>query len=234
MSMSLKIIAASFFGVAVGAALCLLAKRLIGLLEREWGLATGGADGDPWPRTGLAPLYDTVLVGGAGILAVASAAGFPSACGFYAFALCAQLLLLARIDLETGFLPDRATFLLIGSGLLLNTQTVFVPGISALLGMLVGYGVLWVINLLGMLCTGRESVGQGDMKLLAGIGAWLGSSAVVDAALIGFVLSAVIGGLYLHLRGRQLTETLPFGPWLAVGGVSALFLGCPIAHWFLR
>ncbi len=75
--------------------------------------------------------------------------------------------------------------------------------------------------------TGKEGMGQGDFKLLAALGAWLGWPALLSLVLIAS-FSGVIGGLWLKLRG-QLADNgeLAFGPFLVLAGLWVMLFGPP-------
>lgn len=131
--------------------------------------------------------------------------------------------LLAWIDAETGYLPDRLTLPLLWLGLLVNLDHTFTTLPLAVLGAALGYGLLWLLNHGFLLLTGRAGMGYGDFKLLAALGAWLGVS-----ALPGILLSASVLGLLavliLRLGGRLAAgQAIHFGPYLVLGGWIMLF-----------
>lgn len=99
--------------------------------------------------------------------------------------LIAGTALLAWIDAETGYLPDRLTLPLLWLGLLVNLDHTFSSLPLAVIGAALGYGLLWLLNHVFLLLTGRAGMGYGDFKLLAALGAWLGA-----AALPGILLAA--------------------------------------------
>jgi leader peptidase (prepilin peptidase)/N-methyltransferase len=78
-------------------------------------------------------------------------------------------------------------------------------------------------------------MGMGDVKLAAVLGLYLGRS-VAPALLIG-VLAATVGGIVIMRRAgiREGRKTaMPFGPYLALGGVAGLLVGPAIVHWYLH
>jgi leader peptidase (prepilin peptidase)/N-methyltransferase len=135
------------------------------------------------------------------------------------------LLALAAIDIEQQLLPDDLTQPLLWLGLLLNTQSLFVSPVSAVAGAAVGYLVLWSVYWMFRLLTGREGLGQGDFKLLAALGAWLGWQALPLVVLLSSLVGALTGIALIALRGRDRREPLPFGPYLAAAGFIALLWG---------
>jgi leader peptidase (prepilin peptidase)/N-methyltransferase len=152
----------------------------------------------------------------------------PTMTALAAFGLCAALLAMSAIDIDTHLLPDSMTLPLLWAGLIVNFNGMFASLHDAVLGAIFGYLVLWVVHWLFRLVRGIEGMGYGDFKLLAALGAWLGWAALPQIVLIAAVTGAVIG-LAATWRGRmRFEEPLPFGPFLAAGGALTLFLGTPL------
>ena len=96
---------------------------------------------------------------------------------------------------------------------------------NALIGALAGYLSLWSIYWIFKLATGKEGMGYGDFKLLAALGAWLGWQMVLPVALFASLIGAVVG-IALKLRGGlREGRYVPFGPFLAGGGLAVLLIG---------
>jgi leader peptidase (prepilin peptidase)/N-methyltransferase len=145
-----------------------------------------------------------------------------------AFGLCAALLAMSAIDIDTHLLPDSLTLPLLWAGLIVNFSGMFASLHDAVAGAIAGYLVLWVVHWLFKLVRGVEGMGYGDFKLLAALGAWLGWAALPQIVLIAAVAGAIVG-LAATWRGRmRFEEPLPFGPFLAAGGAITLFLGTPL------
>ncbi|MFZ5555872.1 MAG: prepilin peptidase [Pseudomonadota bacterium] len=138
---------------------------------------------------------------------------------------CWAMIALAFIDLDTQLLPDSITLPLLWAGLLLNLMGTYVDLRSAVVGAVAGYLALWSVYWLFKLATGKEGMGYGDFKLLAAIGAWLGWKMLPAVIFLSSVVGAAVGiGLILAL-GRDRNIPIPFGPYLAGGGLIALFWG---------
>ncbi len=138
----------------------------------------------------------------------------------------AALVALAAIDADTTLLPDAITQPLVWAGLLAASMgliTVSLP--DALWGAAAGYLFLWSVFWVFKLITGKDGMGQGDFKLLAALGAWLGWPALISLVLIASLTGAATG-LWLRAR-RQLAEDgyMPFGPFLALGGLVVMAFG---------
>jgi leader peptidase (prepilin peptidase)/N-methyltransferase len=141
-------------------------------------------------------------------------------------AVAAMLVTLSAIDWDTTLLPDDLTQPLLWSGLLAALLGWSGLGAeAALIGAMAGYLSLWSVYWLFKLVTGKEGMGHGDFKLLAALGAWLGWQALVPIALMASVLGAAVG-IAMKLQG-QLREGryVPFGPFLAGGGLVVLLTG---------
>ena len=88
-----------------------------------------------------------------------------------------------------------------------------------------GYLSLWSVYWGFKLLTGKEGMGYGDFKLLAAMGAWLGWQMLPQLILLSSLVGAVIGIALITLAKRGKDIPMPFGPYLAVAGVIALFWG---------
>ena len=143
------------------------------------------------------------------------------------------LVALAFIDLDTTLLPDSLTLPLLWLGLLFNLGGVFASLPEAVIGAMAGYLVLWSVYWLFKLATGKEGMGYGDFKLLAVIGAWLGWQMLPVTLLLSSVVGAVIGIAMIVLVKHDRRVPIPFGPYLAGGGLVALFFGADLTQAYL-
>lgn len=142
-------------------------------------------------------------------------------CGF-----AAAVVALACIDWDTTLLPDDITLPLLWAGIVaaaLGLTSTRLP--DAVWGAVGGYLSLWLIYWAFKLLTGKEGMGYGDFKLFAAFGAWFGWAALVPIILMASVIGAVIGiGIKLVGRLRE-GGYVPFGPFLALGGLTAMVFG---------
>jgi leader peptidase (prepilin peptidase)/N-methyltransferase len=146
-----------------------------------------------------------------------------------AFGLCATLLATSLIDFDTRYLPDTLTLPLLWAGLIVNLgDTAFVPLHEAVIGAIAGYLFLWCVYWLFRLVRGVEGMGYGDFKLLAALGAWLGWQALPQVVLLSAIAGAIVGLAATVIGKMRFEEPLPFGPFLAAGGVITLFFGTPL------
>jgi leader peptidase (prepilin peptidase)/N-methyltransferase len=143
------------------------------------------------------------------------------------------LVALAFIDLDTTLLPDSLTLPLLWLGLLFNLGGYFASLPDAVIGAIAGYGVLWSVYWLFKLVTGKDGMGYGDFKLLAAIGAWLGWQMLPVTLLLSSVVGAAIGIAMIVLVKHDRRVPIPFGPYLAGGGLVALFFGADLTQAYL-
>jgi prepilin signal peptidase PulO-like enzyme (type II secretory pathway) len=143
-----------------------------------------------------------------------------SAAGFVAAGLCAVLVVLAAIDLERRVIPNRIVVPAAGVVLIANvivhlgenaSEFVFAATASFLVALFISIAT-------------RGGVGMGDVKLCCLLGAGLGWS-VLGAFLVASLGAAVVGIAILLRHGiAARKQTIPFGPFLALGGIVVLFL----------
>lgn len=154
--------------------------------------------------------------------------------GFGAALLSCYLVALSGIDLRTRLLPDQLTLPLMWLGLIGSLDNLYMPAKPALLGAIAGYVSLWLVWWLFKQVTGKEGMGRGDFKLLAALGAWVGLSGVLPIILISSLVGAVIGSVWLGIKGRDRATPIPFGPYLAIAGWIVFFWGEQMVDAYLR
>jgi leader peptidase (prepilin peptidase) / N-methyltransferase len=154
--------------------------------------------------------------------------------GAAAIALAVTLVLLlvpaALIDLEHRIIPNRLTAA--GALLALGLGTALDP--SGEPGRLIAGAAAAGFLLLAALAY-PGGMGMGDVKLAGVMGLFLGA-AVAPALLIALLAGVLLGAVIVARKGaRQGRKTaVPFGPFLALGGVAAIFVGQPVVHWYVN
>lgn len=139
---------------------------------------------------------------------------------------CAVIVALAAIDWDTTLLPDDLTLPLLWAGLLAAAlHWIDVPLFSAVMGAAAGYLSLWSVYWGFKLATGKEGMGYGDFKLFAALGAWFGWQALVPIILMASVIGAIVGIAMKLTSGLREGGYVPFGPFLAGAGLTALVFG---------
>jgi leader peptidase (prepilin peptidase)/N-methyltransferase len=142
-------------------------------------------------------------------------------CGF-----SAAIVALALIDWDTTLLPDDITLPLLWAGLIVAALRWTDVGLSqALWGAVAGYLSLWLIYQGFKLLTGKEGMGYGDFKLFAALGAWFGWTALIPIILMASVIGAVVGIAMKFSSGLREGGYVPFGPFLAGAGLTAMIFG---------
>jgi len=146
------------------------------------------------------------------------------------------MIALAFIDLDTLYLPDTITLPLLWAGLLAQLFHLMpdVDLASGVIGAVAGYLSLWSVYWAFKLTTGKEGMGYGDFKLLAAIGAWLGWKALPVVILLSSVVGALVGVALIVLRRQGRDVPIPFGPYLVVAALIALFWGRRITEHYLN
>ena len=147
----------------------------------------------------------------------------PSWSAFFAALFFWSLIALAVIDMETGFLPDALTMPLLGAGLFVNIAGLFAPFGEAIIGAVAGYAAFRAIGYGFEKLRKIEGLGQGDAKLLAALGAWLGWPMLAPVVFVAAILG-LAGAGWSAMRGRSVSGTteIAFGPYLAAAGASLM------------
>ena len=143
----------------------------------------------------------------------------------------ASLVALFAIDLEHHLLPDVITLPGIVIGLV---ASLFLPPgvVEALIGILIGGGVLWLIGEAYFRYSGEEGMGGGDVKMLAMIGAFLGWKLVLVTLVLSSVAGSVLGLAIIAVKRGGMKHALPFGTFLALGALAASLVGDQIVTWY--
>ncbi len=149
--------------------------------------------------------------------------------------MVATLIALALIDFDTQYLPDDLTMPLLWAGIV-SAALGWLPiklGVSVG-GAVAGYVSLWLVFHAYRLIRGKEGMGAGDFKLLAALGAWLGWQLIPSVILLSSAVGAIVGIALIVGRKHDRDVPIPFGPYLAGGGIAALFFGEPLTRlWML-
>lgn len=138
----------------------------------------------------------------------------------------ASLVALTMIDWDTTLLPDDITLPLMWAGLIAAAaQWSSIPLLDAVWGCVAGYLSLWSIYWAFKLGTGKEGMGYGDFKLFAALGAWFGWQALIPIILMASVIGAIVGIVMKFTSGLREGGYIPFGPFLAGAGLTAMVFG---------
>ena len=191
-----------------------------------------------------------------GLLFVACAAAFGLTFAALKWTLFACLMVvLVFTDIIERILPDAVNFVGLGAGLLLAFFSEPMDGIAAwviskwlrlqaplpavsfadaVLGAVVGGGLLWLVGEVYVKWRGREGMGFGDVKMMAMVGAFLGPQRTLLTILCGSLLGSVLGLLFILLRKKGTDYELPFGTFLGAAALLVVFFGTTALQWYLR
>ena len=150
------------------------------------------------------------------------------------FIFVAALIVITVIDLYHQIIPDVISLPGIGVGLLASLIIPQITLFNSLIGILLGGGSLFLVATVYHWLFKREGMGGGDVKLLAMIGAFLGWKAVILTILLGSLIGSMIGIMVMVSKGKDFKYAIPFGPFLSVGAVIAIFYQNEIIFWYLQ
>ena len=222
-------------GIVVEGSHCPKCKKPLHWYENipllSWALQGGKCRGCKTPISIQYPLVE--LLTGVLFLACVWHFGFGWK-GFGAMLLTGYLIALSGIDFRTKLLPDQLTLPLLWLGMVAAVENLYVGQKSAMLGAMLGYLSLWSVYWVFKQLTGKEGMGHGDFKLLAALGAWTGLAGVLPTILLSSFIGAVVGSIWLAVKGRDKATPIPFGPYLALAGWISFFWGHDLVGWYMR
>jgi leader peptidase (prepilin peptidase)/N-methyltransferase len=151
---------------------------------------------------------------------------------FVRMAFASALLVLFFTDLDCRILPNELT---VGGTVAGLVAAAFVPpGLrSAVIGVLLGGGVLWATGAAYERLRGVEGMGMGDVKMLAMIGAVLGWPLMLLTLVWSSIAGGLLGAVLLAFKADARTTALPFGSFLAPAALAASLVGQPVVDWYL-
>lgn len=144
------------------------------------------------------------------------------------------LIALMVIDYHHYILPDNLNFALLWLGIIANVYELYIPLQESVLGVIIGYSALAGFAKLFELITGKEGMGQGDFKLFAALGAWVGWEKLLLIIIGSSVVGAMIGITLMTIHGRDKSQPLPFGPFLGIAGWIVFFFGEWLVHQYFN
>lgn len=204
------------------------ASRLMQRMQQQWSAAAQELREmeeapEPPPATRLSQRALLLLLIAASATIIAATGlqhGWSTTAGLH---LLISMLLLtgAAVDIQEGLLPDSITLSALWVALLaaaygLNPE---VTATQSIMGAALGYAGFWSVSRIVLLLTGAEGLGQGDVKLIAAIGAWQGALALMPVVFIAAVSGLLLAGV-LHQLGRKHEKGhISFGPSLVIGAL---------------
>lgn len=155
---------------------------------------------------------------------------------------CGALLAVALIDWDTFEIPDELSLGLAAAGLLISPLNPYLhvrgaawwsAPLFSLRGAACGFAMGWAVAAGGEAIFQKEAFGGGDVKLLAGIGAWTGFTGAFDSLMLGSSIGAVYGLTLLRSGKAKASDAIPFGPFLAAGAAFDFFVLLPLGWPFI-
>lgn len=170
---------------------------------------------------GCLPLVtEVIMLSWAGYLAILFQLGWD---WLFLLLFMAILITLIVIDWRHRLLPDNLTLTLLWAGLLWNCYSYPDGIISAIIGAVAGYLILWIIYQAGWLIWQRRVIGGGDLKFLAALGACMGWQSLPLILLLASSASLLVTGGIMFYRKKYTVTEIPFGPGLALSGFIMMY-----------
>lgn len=145
------------------------------------------------------------------------------------------MIICAAIDWRHMIIPDVISLPMIAATPAVVWLHPDLDWLSALLGVVTGFSLLYAIAWIYWLIRKEVGMGMGDVKLLAAIGGWLGAQAIVPTVFLGSLMGAFYGiALMIVTRKMTLKSALPFGPFLVAGALAHLFFGTTLQELFFQ
>jgi leader peptidase (prepilin peptidase)/N-methyltransferase len=150
------------------------------------------------------------------------------------FVFIATLLVITFIDIDHQIIPDVITLPGIPIFLAASFALRQISFVESILGILVGGGSLFLVAWLYHLLTKKEGMGGGDIKLLAMIGAVVGWKGVLFTIFVASAVGTLVGMLIILKTRKTLKLAVPFGPFLAMGGMMYILFGPQLISWYFN
>jgi leader peptidase (prepilin peptidase)/N-methyltransferase len=148
--------------------------------------------------------------------------------------LASSLLTVGFIDLDKKIIPNLITLPGIALGLIFSLLFSHLSLKDSLLGTILGGGILLLVGIFGKALFKKPAMGGGDVKLAAMIGAFLGWRQILLVLFLSFLLGAVIGTAVELIKGTlSKGRQIPFGPYIALSGLVAIFFGKDLINLYL-
>ena len=132
--------------------------------------------------------------------------------------LISALIPVVFIDAKHRLIPDSCCAIILSCGLLINMINNSLE--HSILGLLVGYGIIYMLNQFYLIVRKRDGIGLGDAKLTAALGAWLGLSYITPLLLC----ASLLGILYTITSSKNASKEMPFGPFLIVSAIMMFYV----------
>ena len=147
----------------------------------------------------------------------------------------------SMIDFDHKLLPDFVTVGGMILGLVYNAVAYsfahsFEPIVKSLVGLVFGFGLLWLIRWLGSKAFKREAMGMGDVFLMGAVGALFGPVAVLVTLILSSVFGSIVGLSMVALSKTKFGKfvEIPYGPYICLGCLVWMFYGPELVNWYIN
>jgi leader peptidase (prepilin peptidase) / N-methyltransferase len=186
---------------------------------------------------GISPRYPLVEALTAFIV-LALLAAYGLTVPFLAYTTLALFLIpISFIDWDTGFIPDKLVIPATIAGIFylaaFHIVKWKVTWKSGLAGMVAGGALLLLLMAAGKFLLKKDAMGMGDVKMLVMTGVYVGFPAVWLALFFGGVAASLYILIALIRKRLELKNTIPFGPFIAIGTLTYLLAGESLIRWYL-
>jgi leader peptidase (prepilin peptidase)/N-methyltransferase len=183
--------------------------------------------------TRISPRYPAVEAANGAAYAALAAMGGPTWQTLVSMGLVTALLILSLIDLDHQILPNAITRPGIAAGIAAS----FLPGsplppLASAAAAAGGYLTLFAVATGYQALRGREGLGQGDWKMVAMLGAFLGWQKMLLTVFLASVGGMAVGLALIAFGGRDLQHRLPLGTFLGAAGIAVVFGGDALLAWY--
>ncbi|OGC16279.1 hypothetical protein A3J90_01055 [candidate division WOR-1 bacterium RIFOXYC2_FULL_37_10] len=134
-------------------------------------------------------------------------------------------------DIETELIPDSPVYIIIFLGLFYG----FIKGdmFSSFIGAILGFCLLHTISFLGKFFYKKDVLGDGDIKLAAAFGSFLGWQGLLPALMLGYIIGGAVSIILILTKTKKLKDYIPFAPALTLGTLITLFYGSYIINFYV-
>lgn len=146
------------------------------------------------------------------------------------------------IDFEYMIIPDRVTLGGIVAGLIFSVAVPELQGkethlagfISSVIGLVVGWGSLWLVAIIGKAIFKKDAMGFGDVKLMGAIGAFFGWQSVLFVIMVSSLFGAVIGGVLVIAGKEKMQGRIPYGPYISLAALIWVLWGAKLWNMYVH
>jgi leader peptidase (prepilin peptidase)/N-methyltransferase len=181
---------------------------------------------------GISPVYPVVETLNALLYAAALYRFGYGLRGLVVMALMSAFVVVTFIDLKHQIIPDGITLPGIIIGFALGPAAFGTGMLDSALGVVAGGGLLMFASMVGSVVLGKESMGGGDIKLMAMVGGFVGWKMVLVSIFIGSVIGSAVGVPLIAFKVIKRDTLIPFGPFLVAGSAIVIFFGPEIFAWY--